>query len=106
IAGIQGMPRRYYTYPEQFKILNQISTLGSYIISLGFVISAIYLAYAVLRGKKASDNPWGAETLEWKTSSPPPHENFLETPVVTHGPYDYGMSDSEVPPASDPVPVQ
>ncbi len=89
IAGIQGMPRRYYTYPAQFTTLNQISTIGSYMISLGFVISAIYLAYAHFRGRKAPDNPWGAETLEWKTSSPPPHENFLEVPVVTHGPYEY-----------------
>ena len=89
IAGIQGMPRRYYTYPEQFTLLNQISTVGAYMISLGFVISAFYLAYAIFRGPAAPDNPWGAETLEWKTSSPPPHENFLETPIVTHGPYEY-----------------
>lgn len=89
LAGIHGMPRRYYTYPEQFALMNQISTVGSYIITLGFVITAFYLAYAIFWGKKAPANPWGAATLEWQTSSPPPLENFLETPVVTHGPYDY-----------------
>ena len=89
ILGIQGMPRRYYSYPEQFTGLNQISTIGSYIIALGFILSAFYLFWAMFRGDKATDNPWGAQTLEWKTSSPPPHENFYHEPVVTHGPYEY-----------------
>ncbi|MBI2601783.1 MAG: cytochrome c oxidase subunit I [Deltaproteobacteria bacterium] len=89
ILGMQGMPRRYYSYPERFTNLNQISTVGSYLIALGFVLALFYLIYGLLWGKKAPDNPWGAETLEWKTSSPPPHENFIREPVVTHGPYEY-----------------
>lgn len=89
IAGIQGMPRRYYTYPTQFATLNQISTVGAYMISIGFVLAAFYLGYAILRGKKAPANPWGSNTLEWQTPSPPPHENFVQIPTVTHGPYEY-----------------
>jgi cytochrome c oxidase subunit 1 len=89
IAGIQGMPRRYYTYPEQFTLMNQISTIGSYLIAVGFVLSAFYFIHAIFFGKKAPSNPWGAATLEWQTPSPPPLENFVEPPVVTHGPYDY-----------------
>lgn len=89
IAGTLGMPRRYYEYHESFTIYNRMSTVGSFIITSGFVLSAIYLFYALLKGRKAPDNPWGAATLEWQTSSPPPHENFIHDPVVTHGPYDY-----------------
>lgn len=89
ILGLQGMPRRYYSYPERFTGLNEVSTAGSYMIALGFIFAAIYLTWAITKGPKAPDNPWGAETLEWKTSSPPPHENFHEDPVVTHGPYEY-----------------
>lgn len=92
IAGIQGMPRRYYTYPEQFTLMNQISTIGAYIITAGFVLSAIYLGYALFRGRKAPANPWGAATLEWQTPSPPPHENFEKIPVVEHGPYEFELA--------------
>jgi cytochrome c oxidase subunit 1 len=52
---------------------------------------AFYLIDSLLNGKKASDNPWGAMTLEWQTQSPPLTENFVETPVITHGPYDFGQ---------------
>jgi len=43
-------------------------------------------------GKKASDNPWEATTLEWTTATPPPHDNFGgHTPEVYHGPYEYSV---------------
>jgi cytochrome c oxidase subunit I len=48
-----------------------------------------------IRGEKAGDNPWNALSLEWTTSSPPIIENWEKLPVVTHGPYDYGVSDEE-----------
>jgi cytochrome c oxidase subunit I len=53
-------------------------------------------------GRKAGDNPWNALTLEWTTSSPPLVENWEELPVVTHGPYDYGLNDhsAEIPPSA------
>ena len=89
IAGAQGMPRRYYDYLPEFTTLNQISTYGSWMISLGFLFSAFYLGRALMSGPKAGDNPWGAKTLEWQSPSPPPMENFHQTPVVNEGFYEY-----------------
>ncbi len=88
--GIEGMPRRYYNYLPDYTFLNQLSTVGSFLVGLGFFMAAIYLGYGLFKGRKAPDNPWKALTLEWQTSSPPPLENFRYEPVVTHGPYDYG----------------
>jgi cytochrome c oxidase subunit 1 len=89
VLGSQGMPRRYYNYVEQFTTLHQFSTVGTWIMLLGFVIVAIYLVQSLRKGEKASSNPWNARSLEWMTSCPPPTENFAYTPVVTHGPYDF-----------------
>jgi cytochrome c oxidase subunit 1 len=89
LMGIRGLPRRYYDYPPEFTNLNQISTVGAYMISLGIGVAFVSLAKALFTGKKASSNPWKASTLEWQTSSPPPHENFLKQPVVKKGPYDF-----------------
>ena len=89
ILGIQGMPRRYYDYLPTFENLNKVSTFGSWIIGLGFFISLFVVLHSIFKGKKAPPNPWGAKTLEWATSSPPPHENFKKDPKVTSGPYDY-----------------
>lgn len=89
ILGSMGMPRRYFDYLPAFQHLNQLSTIGSYLIGIGFVVGFIAFVHAWLRGEKAPDNPWGAKTLEWTTASPPPHENFIQTPTVTAGPYEY-----------------
>jgi cytochrome c oxidase subunit I len=89
ILGAQGMPRRYWTYVPEFTFLNRVSTVGSWLIALGFGYAAVYLYQAMRRGKLAPANPWNGLTLEWQTPSPPPHENFSETPVVTSWPYDY-----------------
>jgi len=89
ILGQFGMPRRYFDYLPEYTALNQISTFGSWMIALGFLIALFTIIHALLYGEKASSNPWGARSLEWQTSSPPPHENFEKTPVVTAGPYDY-----------------
>ncbi|MCC7442980.1 MAG: cytochrome c oxidase subunit I [Bdellovibrionales bacterium] len=92
IVGSQGMPRRYYDYVPEFTTLNQISSVGAWIIGVGFVLMALYLLHALFRGAKAPPNPWGAATLEWAQDSPPPFHNFDKDPVVTHGPYDYRTS--------------
>lgn len=89
IMGSQGMPRRYFNYVEQFQTLHQYSTVGSWILGVGFIIIAIYLVISMRSKEKAPSNPWGSRTLEWMTSSPPTHHNFDYTPVVVHGPYDY-----------------
>lgn len=89
ILGAMGMPRRYYDYLPEFESLNRISSYGAFTIGIGFAIGLIVILHGIFKGQKAGDNPWGGKTLEWKTSSPPPHENFLVEPIVTEGPYEY-----------------
>lgn len=89
ILGTKGMPRRYYDYLPQFEGMHGFSSVGSWVLGLGFIVMGYYLIHAIFRGRLAGDNPWGALTLEWQTTSPPPPENFLYEPEFTHGPYDY-----------------
>jgi cytochrome c oxidase subunit I len=88
LMGSQGMPRRYYSYAEEFTIYHRISTAGSYTLALGFLIMIIYLLHSLKNGERAPTNPWGAATLEWKTTTPPHFENFETTPTVAD-PYDF-----------------
>jgi cytochrome c oxidase subunit 1 len=88
IMGTRGMPRRYYNYLPEFQSLHVISTVGAFMMGLGFLITVIYLLQSLRSGKRAPTNPWGSATLEWTTSSPPPYYNFKTTPVVDKGPYD------------------
>jgi len=89
VMGSMGMPRRYFNYLEEFQLYHQFSTIGSYVLGVGFIIMAIYLAHSLLRGKKAPPNPWGSRALEWQTASPPALHNYEHTPVIINGPYDY-----------------
>ena len=89
ILGYMGMPRRYWQYPPEFQVLNVLSTAGSTILAVGYVLPMIYFLWSMRYGKIADDNPWGAAGLEWKTSSPPPTFNFEEEPEVTWEPYNY-----------------
>jgi cytochrome c oxidase subunit 1 len=88
VMGSKGMPRRYYDYPPEFAIYHQISSLGSYVMAVGFVVALVYLLQSLYRGRPAPGNPWGGNSLEWHTPSPPPHDNFAETPVADD-PYDF-----------------
>ncbi|MDJ0621148.1 MAG: cytochrome c oxidase subunit I [Calothrix sp. MO_192.B10] len=90
--GLQGMPRRVAMYDPQFTGLNEICTIGAYILGISVIPFAINVLWSWMAGPKASDNPWQALSLEWTTSSPPMVENWEVLPVVTHGPYDYGMN--------------
>jgi cytochrome c oxidase subunit 1 len=92
IMGIQGMPRRYWNYEEQFWLAHFVSTLGAYVQLVGFVMLAGVLAHSLVRGKPAPRNPWGGTTFEWQIASPPIHENFHETPIAGD-PYDYESID-------------
>jgi cytochrome c oxidase subunit 1 len=87
--GSKGMPRRYYTYLDQFQPLHAFSTFGSWVLGLGLVIAAVTLFASLRKPMDAPENPWGSRTLEWDTQSPPITHNFHETPVLAHGPYDY-----------------
>jgi cytochrome c oxidase subunit 1 len=89
VLGWQGMPRRYYDYLPTFAGPNLVSTIGSWILAMGLFIMFYNLIRSLFAGEKAGDNPWGGATLEWRTSSPPPAENFEEIPAVTKGPYTF-----------------
>ncbi|MEL6395568.1 MAG: cbb3-type cytochrome c oxidase subunit I [Planctomycetota bacterium] len=105
--GTQGMPRRYAGYADEFQLLHQISTYGSWLIGLGFLGHLLTFVTSLVVGPKAPPNPWGGLTLEWEAESPPVEHNFHQEPVVRHGPYDF---DRVVPPHCDekdfPLPDQ
>jgi cytochrome c oxidase subunit 1 len=89
ILGSRGMPRRYYNYLDQFQPLHAFSSIGSWILGLGFIVMAGYLFISIFKGHLAGNNPWGALTLEWTTTSPPDPHNFKVTPELKYHAYDY-----------------
>jgi cytochrome c oxidase subunit 1 len=89
IMGSHGMPRRYYNYLPEFQGYHQASTVGSFLLGIGFVFTLAVLVHGLYRGRHAAANPWGAGTLEWRTPSPPPHDNFAVAPTDIGDPYDY-----------------
>ncbi len=82
--GLAGMPRRVYTYPDLpgWGWMNMLSTVGAFIMGIASLLFVWNLIVSLLRGRKASDNPWDGWTLEWATTSPPPHENFRSLPQI------------------------
>jgi cytochrome c oxidase subunit 1 len=89
ILGYLGMPRRYHVYDDGFQVLNVMSSAGASILGIAYLFPITYLIWSLKYGPKASDNPWNAVGLEWMTASPPPTENFIETPVVDFEAYEY-----------------
>jgi cytochrome c oxidase subunit I len=87
LMGSHGMPRRYFNYLPEFTSYHRVSTIGSYVMGVGFIVMAVYLIRSLIDGPKAAANPWGGNTNEWKCASPPPHDNFAEPPP-TEDPYD------------------
>ena len=92
ILGYMGMPRRYHTYPEEFQVLNVLSTAGATVLAVGYALPVFYLVWSLKYGKVAGPNPWGASGIEWETQSPPILHNFESMPVVTEEPYTYHPS--------------
>jgi cytochrome c oxidase subunit 1 len=90
ILGVQGMPRRYADYPSDFHSLNVLSTIGSWVLAIGMFIMFVNLVRGLFDGEEAPANPYNSLSLEWQVSSPPPHENFKEIPVVKDWTYGYG----------------
>ena len=89
ILGVEGMPRRYFDYLPRFQGLQEVSTVGSFIMIFGFILMISNLIYHRYKGAIAPQNPWHGVTLEWKIPSPPPEENFEEIPVITEPPYTF-----------------
>ncbi len=94
VLGYMGMPRRYHAYPDEFQVLNVLSTAGASILGVGYILPLFYLAWSIKYGQLAGPNPWPAPGLEWQTPSPPPPHNFAVTPVVNSEPYQF--QDPEV----------
>ena len=107
VMGLHGMPRRIASYrmyetdgegqvlkdahgkpvKSMFLSRHRESTIGSYLMGAGLFLVLGNWLHSLRSGKKAPDNPWGANTLEWQTTSPPPYDNFATEPVVGD-PYD------------------
>jgi cytochrome c oxidase subunit 1/cytochrome c oxidase subunit I+III len=84
IVGLLGMPRRVYTYLPGlgWDIWNMLETVGSFVMTIGIGLTAYNWYRSSRKGEPAGDDPWGGETLEWATTSPPPAYNFARIPVV------------------------
>jgi cytochrome c oxidase subunit 1 len=115
IVGMHGMPRRYADY-TLFPYLNNPSVIGmnrfmTYsALGLGLtqLIFVYNFFYSLVAGPRATDNPWHSNSLEWQTTSPPPHYNFNPIPTVYHGPYEYSVPTHETDylPQTEPRPPQ
>lgn len=93
LLGNAGMPRRYHSYPEQYQMLNVLSSSGAGILAAGLLLTLMYLVVALFRGPRVGPNPWGSRGFEWLAKSPPPKHNFHERFVMVRGPYDYHAPD-------------
>ncbi len=100
ILGINGMPRRIYDYTQYAYLahlgpLNRMMSVSAFALFLTQWLFVVNIFWSLAKGKQAGDNPWESTTLEWATSSPPPHGNFAQIPTVYHGPYEYSVPGRE-----------
>ena len=98
--GIAGVSRRLYdqtvyTHGEAVQGLTIMSSWGAWLLGLAQVPFIINFFLSIRWGKKVSNNPWDATTLEWSAPSPPPHGNFAVEPVVYRGPYEYSVPGTD-----------
>ncbi len=84
--GIDGMPRRIFTYSAEmgWNMWNMVATFGAFLVGLSVLVFILNVMKSLRMGERAGADPWDGRTLEWSVSSPPPHYNFAEIPVV-HG---------------------
>ncbi len=95
--GVAGHPRRYaettgVNFLASLHPVHMFITIAAFVTAAAQLVFLFNLFWSMFKGKKASENPWEATTLEWTVPSPPPHDNFGgRAPVVNHGPYEYGV---------------
>jgi cytochrome c oxidase subunit 1/cytochrome c oxidase subunit I+III len=99
IVGLQGMPRRIYTYPQEsgWGLMNMITTIGSFMFASGILLFLADIFISNRRGGAAGDNPWDGPTLEWLVPSPPPEYNFAVIPLIAsrHPLWEDRLSETE-----------
>jgi cytochrome c oxidase subunit 1/cytochrome c oxidase subunit I+III len=114
VSGLLGMPRRVYTYPADmgWDAYNLLSSIGALVLVLGILAIVVNVAFGLVHGAPAGADPWGANTLEWSTGSPPPAYNFARIPVVRSadpgwdglsGPSDLVLPEGHQTPATLPL---
>jgi cytochrome c oxidase subunit 1 len=96
ILGVGGMPRRIYDYTQYAHLagagpLNRMISVSAFLLFLFQLVFVVNIVWSLAKGRRAEENPWESTTLEWATSSPPPHGNFATRPTVYHGPYEYSV---------------
>ena len=84
LAGLQGMPRRVYTYPAGLglDVYNLVSTIGAVILVVGIALTVLNFIITLRSGRKAGNDPWGGDSLEWSEASPPVNAQFERIPIV------------------------
>ena len=99
-VGMDGQPRRVYTYARSLTTLNDWVSISAFLLGGSILIFVINFVYStVIARVPESGNPWRSRGLEWQTASPPPPGNFARVPVVLSGPYEYGVPGA--PPVAD-----
>ena len=115
IVGMHGQPRRVadpYNYPfldvPGIHHMNEFMTVSAIGLGLAQLFFVWNFVASLLAGPKAPENPWRANTLEWATTSPPPHYNFATIPTVYHPAYEYSVPGAEADflPQTEPRPVE
>ena len=90
LLGNMGMPRRYFLYPERIQPLHIVSTIGSWALAAGMLLTLFYLLASFRRPAAAPDNPWASKGFEWMSATPPPEHNYETIPDYTERePHDY-----------------
>jgi len=95
VSGLLGMPRRVYTYPDGlgWDAYNLLSTIGAFVLAAGILVIVLNVLWTLRRGAPAPADPWGGNTLEWSTSSPPQHFNFPVIPIVRSADPNWDVDD-------------
>jgi cytochrome c oxidase subunit 1 len=101
LLGNAGMPRRYYSYPVKYHVLNVMSTLGAYLLGAALLLTLVYLLVSLRYGKRAPANPWASRSFEWRSPSPPPVHNFIVPFDPARGTYAYDEPPPDVVPEAE-----
>src|SRR6185295_14020833 len=97
IVGLLGMTRRVYTYQHHlgWDAYNLIETIGGFVLAAGLLLIAANVILSARRGVPAGRDPFNGGTLEWTTTSPPPHYNFAVIPTVSSAYPNWDEQDRE-----------